>query len=142
MLPLSLAAWLIHLATPGRIVVAIALQLCITTLLLATRSPWVVLPVDFIVELVVRHRSTLRTMDARTALPAFDPIVPAIVWLALASAPALASDGGAFEIPGHGLPALIPVVMVALLLLTPVARFASSPQTTRSRYPSGQAAPT
>jgi hypothetical protein len=116
-LPLALAAWLIHLASPGRIVATMTLQLCIATLLLATWSPWVVLPVAFIVTLAVRHRTTLRTMDARTAAPLIAAVVPAIAWLAVVSGPALASFGGALEIPGHGLPAVTPVVVVALALL-------------------------
>lgn len=116
MLPLALAAWLIHLASPGRIVAAIALQLCIATLLLATWSPWVVLPVAFVVALAVRHRSTLRTMDARTAAPLIAAVVPPLVWLA-ASGPALATLGSALEIPGHGLPSVLPTVAIVLVLL-------------------------
>lgn len=116
-LPIALAAWLIYLASPGRVVVALALQFCIATLLLATWSPWVVLPVGFIAALAVRHWSTIRTMDARTALPVIASVVPALAWLAVATGPALASLGSAFEIPGHGLPAVIPVVVVALVLL-------------------------
>ncbi|MBG6056573.1 hypothetical protein IWX81_003013 [Salinibacterium sp. CAN_S4] len=116
-LPIALAAWLIYLASPGRIVAALALQFCIATLLLATWSPWVVLPAGFIIALTVRHWSTLRTMDARTALPVIASVVPAIVWLAVASAPALSTEGSAFEIPGHGLPSVVPVVAVALVLV-------------------------
>ncbi|MDJ0325158.1 hypothetical protein QMG61_15435 [Cryobacterium sp. PH31-AA6] len=116
-LPIALAAWLIYVASPGRVVPAIAVQLCIATLLLATWSPWVVLPVGFIVALAVHHSSTLRTMDARAAWPALVAVVPAIVWLAVATGPALVSNGSTFEIPGHGLPAVLPIVVVALVLL-------------------------
>ena len=116
-LPIALAAWLIYVASPGRVVPAIAVQLCIATLLLATWSPLVVLPVGFIVTLAVHHSSTLRTMDVRAAWPALVAVVPAIVWLAVATGPSLVSNGSAFEIPGHGLPAVLPIVVVALLLL-------------------------
>ncbi|WP_309619727.1 hypothetical protein, partial [Salinibacterium sp.] len=38
------------------------------------------------------------------------------MWLA-ASGPALATLGSALEIPGHGLPGVVPVVAIALVLL-------------------------
>ena len=78
-LPILLAAWLIYLASPGRVVAALTVQFCIATLLLATWSPWVVMPAGLIVALAVRHWSTLKTMDARTALPAIASVVPAIM---------------------------------------------------------------
>ncbi|MGL4340109.1 MAG: hypothetical protein ACRCSP_06785, partial [Rhodoglobus sp.] len=116
-IPLALASWLIYLAVPTRPVIGIALQLCTATLMLATWSPWVVLPLALGLAQGMSQWSALRSITARTGWPLIIALLPLLCWLFLVSAPALAALGDAFQIPGHGLPGVIPVAVIVLVLL-------------------------
>ena len=123
-LPLVLGAWLVFLASRRFPVAALVVLSGLTTLILASWAPLVLVPGSLGIVVLVRDWSRIRALRGPAALALAVGTVQVLAWLGAVTVPTFLSQGGALESPGHGFPSAWPalpfllIALVALALLT------------------------
>lgn len=122
-LPILLATWLAFLASRHFPVVALVVLSGLTTLVLATWAPLVLVPGALGIAILVRHWKLIRSLHGGAAVALVLGAVQVMAWVGIVTVPTFLFQGGAFEIPGHGFPSAWPAVPVLLFALVALSFF-------------------
>jgi len=124
LLPVMLASWLVYLTSQRHPVAAFICLTVLATLTLATWTPAVLLPGALGLVVLIRHRSTFRTLPRSRAIATFLGIAQLVAWVGVVAIPSFLSQGSSLEIPGVGFPptwwgllAAVALLVGALVLL-------------------------
>lgn len=122
-LPVLLATWLAFLASRRFPVTALVVLCGLATLVLATWAPLVLVPGALGIVILVRHWKLIRSLHGSAALVLVLGAAQVLAWVGIVTVPTFLSQGGAFEIPGHGFPSAWPVVPFLLVALVALSSF-------------------
>jgi len=122
-LPILLATWLAFLASRRFPVTALVVLSGLTTLVLATWAPLVLVPGALGIVILVKHWKLIRLLQGPAALILVLGAAQVIAWVGIVTVPTFLSQGDAFEIPGHGFPSAWPAVPLLLVGLVTLAFF-------------------
>ena len=122
-LPILLATWLAFLASRRFPVTALVVLSGLTTLVLATWAPLVLVPGALGIVILVKHWKLIRLLQGSAALMLVLGASQVIAWVGTVTVPTFLSQGGALEIPGHGFPSAWPAVPVLLFALVALSFF-------------------
>lgn len=128
-LPILLATWLVFLASRRFPVIALVVLSGLTTLVLATWAPLVLVPGALGIVILVRNWKLIRSLHGSAALVLVLGAAQVLAWVGIVTIPTFLSQGSAFEIPGHGFPTAWPAVpwlLVALVALSFFVRRSTS----------------
>ena len=128
-LPILLATWLVFLASRRFPVIALVVLSGLTTLVLATWAPLVLVPGALGIVILVRNWKLIRSLHGSAALVLVLGAAQVLAWVGIVTVPTFLSQGSAFEIPGHGFPTAWPAVpwlLVALVALSFFVRRSTS----------------
>lgn len=120
-MPILLATWLAFLGSRRFPVVALVVVSGLATLVLATWAPLVLVPGALGIVILVRHWKLIRSLHGPAAIVLVLGAAQVLAWVGIVTVPTFLSQGGAFEIPGHGFPSAwpaVPVLLVALVALS------------------------
>jgi len=119
-LPILLAAWLAFLASRRLPVAALVVLSGLSTLVLATWAPLVLVPGALGIVILVRDWTRIRLLTGTAALTLLLGTAQVLAWVGIVTVPTFLAQGAALEIPGHGFPSAwpgIPVLLIALVAL-------------------------
>ncbi|MES2092789.1 MAG: hypothetical protein V4531_03120 [Actinomycetota bacterium] len=124
-LPILLAAWLAFLASRRFPVAALVVLSGLTTLVLATWAPLVLVPGALGIAILARDWKRIRSLTGPAALALVLSAAQVLAWVGIVTVPTFLLQGDALQTPGHGFPSswpAIPLVFVALVALAIVMR--------------------
>jgi hypothetical protein len=122
-LPVLLATWLAFLSSRRFPVVALVVISGLTTLVLATWAPLVLLPGALGIVILVRDWKLIRSLHGPSALALGLGAAQVLAWVGIVTIPTFLAQGDALEIPGHGFPSVWPAVPFLLIALVALAFF-------------------
>jgi hypothetical protein len=120
-LPIILSAWLAFLASRRFPVAALVVLSAITTLVLATWAPLVLVPGALGIVILVRDWKHIRLLQGPSAVALLLGAAQVLAWVGIVTVPTFLRQGGALEIPGHGFPSAwpaLPFLLIALVVLS------------------------
>ncbi len=115
-LPLLCAAWFAYLSSSRFPVASLCLLAGVSTLMLATWAPLVVLPGALGAVVIVRHWAVLRPIRGLRALALLLAVIQLLIWIAVQSVPSYLQQGDALDAPGSQ-QAPYPATWVALVVI-------------------------
>ncbi|CAN5511810.1 hypothetical protein BH10ACT4_BH10ACT4_04570 [soil metagenome] len=124
-LPILLAAWLAFLASRRFPIAALVVISGLTTLVLATWAPLVLLPGALGIVILRRDWGRIRSLSGVAALTFLLGVAQVLAWVGVVTVPTFLAQGDALQIPGHGFPSAwpaVPVLLAALIALAFVVR--------------------
>ncbi|MHC5795178.1 hypothetical protein ACVXZ4_03390 [Lacisediminihabitans sp. FW035] len=124
-LPILLATWLAFLASRRFPIAALVVITGLTTLVLATWAPLVLVPGALGIVILRRDWGRIRSLSGVAALIFLLGAAQVLAWVGIVTVPTFLAQGDALEIPGHGFPSswpAIPVLLVALVALAAMVR--------------------
>ncbi|HEY8912563.1 hypothetical protein [Lacisediminihabitans sp.] len=122
-LPVLLATWLAFLASRRFPLVALVVLSGLTTLVLATWAPLVLVPGALGIVILVRDWKRIRSLQGPAALALGLGAAQVLSWVGIVTVPTFLAQGDALEIPGHGFPSAWPALPLLLIALVALALF-------------------
>lgn len=120
-LPLLLSTWLAFLASRRFPIAALVTISGLTTLVLATWAPLVLVPGALAIVILVRDWKLIRSLQGRSAVILVLAAVQVMAWVGIVTVPTFLAQGDALEIAGHGFPSAWPIVPVLVVALVGLA---------------------
>ncbi len=120
-LPILLSTWLVFLASRRFPVAALVALSGLTTLVIATWAPLVLVPGCLGIAVLVRDWKRIRALQGLSALALVLGAVQVLAWVGVVTVPTFLAQGGALEVPGHGFPSTWPEVSLLLIGLVALA---------------------
>ncbi|QNE45933.1 hypothetical protein F1C58_02730 [Glaciihabitans sp. INWT7] len=120
-LPLLLSTWLVFLASRRFPIAALVTISGLTTLVLATWAPLVLVPGALAIVILARDWKLIRSLQGRSAVIIVIAAAQVMAWVAIVTVPTFLAQGDALEIAGHGFPSAWPIVPVLLVALVGLA---------------------